>query len=203
MAVNSRYMQDTFFHISILIQCAWATCKYITDQLLFSMHTWLVLASEDQEALLFEFIWEFLQVPSLHTSCIVNKFIREVFSAFKRDRSQHRIGPRVHLRYQIASIGPHTDHGLIDLLLYQSCLLFAIFFFVIIRAIRWKVTNILKDEIIEGFLAKHHFGNICPVQAIDAIRAHDTLLVRDDGTFLGKHVSCLMIDSKIAQILPI
>ena len=63
-----------------------------------------------------------------------------------------------------------------------------------------SILYIFPNEIIENLLACHHFGHICAIETVNAIRAHETFLILKHGAFLCKHVSNFVVDAKPFQI---
>ena len=152
-----------------------------------------MLAEKDLDALMLELIREFLKVPAIQARLVVRELVAQIFVAFEGHRCEYRRCARVYLGDDITSVGPHADHGAFDLLTKSLCLLLPV------RLIRETLRNFSissPDEIMEGLLASHHFGDISPIQAVDAVSAYQALLPLLDIAFFGELVPSLMIHAE-------
>ena len=73
-----------------------------------------MLAAKNLDALVLEFISEFLKLPAFARCRVVGELIREVFTTLERHSSEHAGRPRVNFRNNVAGIGPHHYHCAID-----------------------------------------------------------------------------------------
>ena len=127
----------------------------------------------------------------------MRELVAQVFVAFECDSCENRRCARVDFRDNVTSVGPHADHCVFNL--FQEC----ICFYLSICLVCVPLSNLFSAtpyEIIESFLACHHFGHVCPIKTIDTVGAYKALLPQQNIALLSEMISGLMVDSKTSQV---
>lgn len=162
------------------------------------MYAWFVLSSHDLDAFMLELVCEFLDHPTIWTRSVMNEHVFQIFVALQSDCSKNTCSTRIDSWYYIPCIGPHANHRLIRFFKQSISLSFSVFF---VRESFFYFLWATPNKVNEGLLACHHFCNISPVEAIDAVSSNYTLLPLLYLTLLCEIVSYLWVDAKISQIL--
>ena len=124
---------------------------------------------QDQDALLFELIREFLVHKSSCACHISTYVVTEIFMALQCNCCQGGLCSTVYFRNQISCDRPHANNVTLNL-----SLLFIIW---ATQPVNQVVGALAPHKIVESLEAYLHLGHVCPIQAIKAVRSYHSLLL--------------------------